>query len=83
MSEKEFLSNPSFENPGKNVNNILLHKNLGLEFVFKNEKINHTISEILGDNYSIDLSKIVMGVPDQWIPDWIKKNYHQWVVQII
>lgn len=76
LSEKEFLSNPSFEkkNPGKNINNILLHKNLALEFVFKNEKINHTISEILGDNYSIDLSKIVMGVPDQWIPDWIKKK---------
>ena len=72
------LSNPSFEkkNPGKNINNILLHKDLGLDFILKNEKINQVISKILGDNFSIDLSKIVMGVPDQWIPKWIKKNYH-------
>ena len=76
LSEKEFLDNPSVykTNPGKNINNILLDKNLELDFIFKNEKINQVISKILGDNYSIDLSKIVMGVPDQWIPDWIKKK---------
>lgn len=75
LSEKEFLDNPSVfkTNPGKNINNILLDKNLSLDFVFKNKKINEIITKILGKSYNIDLSKIVMGIPDQWIPEWIKK----------
>lgn len=75
LSEKEFLDNPSIykTNPGKNINNILLDKNLSLDFIFKNEKIDEVISKILGKNYNIDLSKIVMGIPDHWIPEWIKK----------
>lgn len=80
LSEKEFLDNPSFykTNPGKNINNILLHKNLTLDFIFKNKKINEIISKILGKSYNIDLSKIVMGIPDHWIPEWIKKYLSSW-----
>lgn len=75
LSEKEFLANPSIykTNPGKNINNILLDENLALDFVFKNKKIDEIISKILGKSYNIDLSKIVMGIPDHWIPEWIKK----------
>mgnify|MGYP002832373233 CR=1 FL=1 len=76
LSEKEFLKDPSFKkktNPGNDVNNILLDKSLALDFIFKNKKIDEIISKILGKNYNICLSKIVMGIPDHRVPEWIKK----------
>ena len=73
LKESEFLKNPSFKkkNPGKDKNNILLNKDLNLDFVFNNDVIKKTLTEILGKNYKIDLSKIVMGIPKDWVPTWI------------
>ena len=40
LNENEFLKDPSLtkKNPGRDINNILLDKNLNLDFIFKNEK---------------------------------------------
>ena len=76
LNENEFLENPSLvkKNPGREINNILLDKSLNLDFIFKNEKIIEILIEILGKNYKIDLSKIVMGIPENWVPNWIKNE---------
>ena len=76
LSEKQFLKDASFEkkNPGKKINNILLNKSLNFDFIFKNKKIDKIFTEILGEKYKIDLSKIVMGVPEKWVPSWVKKK---------
>lgn len=74
LDENEFLKDPTLikKNPGREINNILLHKDINLDFVFKNEKIKDTLTTILGEDYNIDLSKVVMGVPENWVPNWVK-----------
>ncbi len=74
LSQKEYLSgsksylkkNPA---PGRN----LLHK-LNCSFIFENKKFKKEMTKILGINYRILDSKLVMGVPDKFLPKWIKEE---------
>ncbi|KAF3982731.1 MAG: mitomycin antibiotic biosynthesis protein [Methylococcales symbiont of Hymedesmia sp. n. MRB-2018] len=45
-----------------------------LSCIENNEIILKTIQEMLGDDYEIVLKKAVCGVPDTWLPKWIKKK---------
>ncbi len=63
-------------NPGPGRN--LLNK-LETQFIFENKKFKNIMTSVLGKNYRILDSKLVMGFPIHYIPKWIleiKKNHH-------
>lgn len=72
LSKKEFLKgngsnlklNPS---PGNN----LLHK-INSSFIFENTFFINEMKKILGQNFRILNHKLVMGVPESYLPEWIK-----------
>jgi hypothetical protein len=73
LSEKEYFSgdksnfkkNPS---PGHN----LLDK-LDCAFIFENKMFKAEMKKTLGSNYRILDHKLVMGVPENYLPEWLKK----------
>jgi hypothetical protein len=70
--KKEFKNNPLLKktNPGKGIQNLAGECNL--DFIEKNPKILETLNFILGKNYEIMLSKFVVAVPINWMPDYLK-----------
>ena len=63
-------------NPGPGRN--LLNK-LDTQFIFDNNKFINLMKKVVGKNYRILDSKLVMGVPKYLIPKWIlemKKDSH-------
>ena len=73
LSKKNFLNkkklniklNPS---PGNN----LLHK-IDCSFIFENKFFINKMKKVLGQNYRILNHKLVMGVPENYLPSWVKK----------
>jgi hypothetical protein len=65
-SKTPFGSNPK---PGYN----LLHK-LDCKFIFDNKKFKKEMIKTLGENYRVLDYKLVMGVPDSYLPKWIVKE---------
>ena len=74
LDELEFNKDPRITktNPGPGVCNLAEKHNL--DFIFKNPDITNILTKLLGENYRTELYKFVMGVPDSWIPTWVKKK---------
>ena len=73
LTKKNFLDknksnlklNPS---PGNN----LLHK-INCSFIFENKFFINKMKKVLGENYRILNHKLVMGVPESYLPKWVKE----------
>ena len=76
QSEEEFKEEPKVNpmlkktNPGKGVQNLVDDYNI--DFIEKNPEIVKILKYILGENYEIMLSKFVVAVPNNWLPDYVK-----------
>ena len=91
QSEEEFKEelkvNPKLKktNPGKGIQNLVDEYNI--DFIEKNPEIIKTLKCILGENYEIMLSKFVVAVPNNWLPDYVKilnngaliSNFNQYI----
>jgi hypothetical protein len=58
-------------NPGRGVQNLAEEYNL--DFIEKNEYFIYCLNKLVGKDYEIILKKFVVGVPESWIPNWLKK----------
>lgn len=45
-----------------------------LALIEKNEEIVSTLQELLGPDYQIVIKKAVCGVPEVWLPEWVKEK---------
>ena len=71
-SQEACLSDPQMKktNPGKGICNLA--ENYDLDFIEKHPVFTQHLERILGNNYRILLQKFVVGVPNDWVPDWLK-----------
>ena len=71
-SKEDCLSDPQMKktNPGKGICNLA--ENYDLDFIEKHPVFTQHLERILGNNYQILLQKFVVGVPNNWVPDWLK-----------
>ena len=70
--KKEFLNKPKTKlNPGKGIQNLVDEYNL--DFIEKNKSVIELLKSILGEKYTIMLSKFVVAVPTEWMPNYVKK----------
>lgn len=56
-------------NPNPDKNNLLL--NLDTSFIELNPILRKILVEILGENFTIKLKKIICGLPDHTLPKWV------------
>jgi len=72
LSETEFDQNPVYKGvnpvPGRN---ILEHFQNKLDNIESCDVVVSTLSRVLGDQYEILNKKVICGVPETWIPDWV------------
>ena len=69
----EFKKKPKIKlNPGKGIQNLVDEQNL--EFIEKNKSIINLLKIILGENYEIMLSKFVVAVPNNWMPNYVRQR---------
>jgi hypothetical protein len=73
LSEDEYTKQNSHlkTNPTPSFNFLNQFPN-DLCFIEENSTIKDTITELLGDDYEIVDKKLVCGVPDSWVPEWVK-----------
>ena len=73
-SEKDFLENPDPKktNPGRGKNNFA--EKFDLSFIENNPIVKKNIELLVGKDHEILLKNFVIGVPDTWIPGWLKKK---------
>lgn len=81
FSEELFLTEKEYELQGNNLNanpekttNFLDKFSNELLEIEKNELIESNIIELLGEDYEIVIKKAVCGVPQHWIPQWVKEK---------
>lgn len=70
-SQEDVENDPQFEktNPGKGVCNLA--EKYDLSFIEDNEILKDHLEGILGRDYEIILKKFIVGVPEDWVPDWL------------
>ncbi len=73
LLEQEYKKNPQIKkvNPGKNIQNFVSKCNL--DFIEKNPQIVRILKKILGENYYVILSKFVVAVPRNWMPNYVEE----------
>jgi hypothetical protein len=75
LSEAEFLADPQYKGvnpmPGRNLLEALGSADA---FVEANPTISATLRELLGDGYVLLDKKLVCGVPESWLPDWLVRR---------
>lgn len=72
-TEEDFLKNPDSKktNPGRGKNNLA--EKFDLSFIEDNLIVKKDIEALVGEDYEILLKNFVIGVPDGWIPNWLKR----------
>ena len=75
LSESEFLANPQYKGvnpmPGRN---LLEAFGSADAFVERHSTISAVLRELLGDGYALLDKKLVCGVPESWLPDWLVRR---------
>jgi len=73
-SKKEYFKdpNPRKTNPGKDFNNLT--EKFDLSFIEEHPVLKKNLELLLGKNYETVMKNFVIGVPDLWLPQWLKKN---------
>ncbi|MCH9845430.1 MAG: phytanoyl-CoA dioxygenase family protein [Alphaproteobacteria bacterium] len=82
FSDNIFLTRESYQektashkgvNPSVDFNHVN-HYQQETQIIEQNDILTDTLQRLLGKNYHILLKKFVCGVPDLWIPQWIKEQ---------
>lgn len=70
IDEEQHRKNPRYTktNPGPGIN---FTEKVDLSFIEENPSFRNAMTTVLGPDYNILLKKFVVGVPDDWIPDWV------------
>jgi hypothetical protein len=70
IEEKQHRENPRWKknNPGPGIN---LTEKYDLDFIEKNSMFIDAMTKVLGPNYKIMLKKFIVGVPNDWLPEWV------------
>jgi len=72
LTESEFDQNPVYKGvnpiPGRN---ILENYQGELDKIENSDVVVATLSRVLGDQYEMLNKKVICGVPENWIPDWV------------
>ncbi len=75
LSAAEFVRNPQYvgvnPTPGRNLYDTLRSE---LDFVPRDAALSAAMHELLGPAYQCLNAKIVCGVPEQWIPAWLRER---------
>jgi len=73
IDEEQHKTNPRYKktNPGPGIN---LTENVDLSFIEENPDFKNAMTAVLGSDYNILLKKFIVGVPDNWIPQWVLKE---------
>lgn len=71
LTEEEFLADPQMvkTNPGPGQN---LTEEVNLDAIEKDKTFVSVLEELLGKDYVVLHKKFVVGVPDQWMPQWLR-----------
>jgi len=71
-SKEDFEKDPQMQktNPGRGIQNLA--EEYDLDFIEKNEIFIQCLNNLVGKDYEILLKKFVVGVPENWVPDWLK-----------
>ena len=75
LEEEAYRANPVHlgvnPKPGRN---ILEHFTTELDFVERDPALVETLTAVLGDGYEILLKKLICGVPRSAVPEWVRKE---------
>jgi len=73
IDEKQHKENPRWtkNNPGPGIN---LTEKFDLDFIERSEAFKNAMTKLLGPNYKIMLKKFVVGVPNNWLPNWVHEE---------
>jgi len=75
LSEAEFDANPQYKgvNPvdGRNLFQALKPQS---DFILQTPALRQALGDLLGSGYTVLNEKFVCGVPDKWLPDWLKSR---------
>lgn len=78
LDEETFLNNPEYTGvnpyPGRNILEQFQDITSSIESTSEVESI---LSGLLGDDYSIIRKKVICGVPEKWIPEWVLKRIRE------
>jgi hypothetical protein len=73
LDEAEFRRAPKFTGVNPRPGRNLLEK-FDTNFIFGEEKFNSEMARVLGPRWRILDYKFVMGVPDEYLPDWVRED---------
>jgi hypothetical protein len=75
MSEAEYLAQENHfnANPTKTFN-FLSQFEEQLQFIEQDPQLKAVLDHVLGDDYEVVIKKAVCGVPQAWLPDWIRER---------
>ncbi|MDB5980610.1 MAG: mitomycin antibiotic biosynthesis protein [Pseudomonas sp.] len=75
MDEVEYLAQENHlnANPTKTFN-FLNAFEPQLSFIEQDSRITELLDKVLGDDYEVVIKKAVCGVPDAWLPDWVRER---------
>ena len=70
INEEQHKTNPKYKktNPGPGIN---FTEKVDLSFIEENPSFRKAMTTVLGSDYKIILKKFIVGVPNNWIPDWV------------
>lgn len=75
MDQAEYLAQENHfnANPTKTFN-FLNQFESQLQFIEQDPRLTAVLDQVLGDDYEVVIKKAVCGVPDAWLPDWIRER---------
>jgi hypothetical protein len=75
MDEAEYLAQENHfnANPTKTFN-FLNQFDEQLQFIEQDPRLKGALDTLLGDDYEVVIKKAVCGVPDSWLPEWIRER---------
>ena len=73
IEEKQHKDNqkPTKKNPGPGIN---LTEKFNLDFIENNNSFKIAMTKVLGPDYKIMLKKFIVGVPINWLPEWVNEE---------
>jgi Phytanoyl-CoA dioxygenase (PhyH) len=75
MDEVEYLAQENHfnANPTKTFNFLNAFEEQ-LQFIEQDQRLTAVLDNVLGDGYEVVIKKAVCGVPDSWLPEWIREK---------
>ncbi|AUG42514.1 mitomycin antibiotic biosynthesis protein [Pseudomonas chlororaphis] len=75
MDEAEYLAQENHLNANPNKTfNFLNAFEPQLQFIEQDPRLSAVLDEVLGADYEVVIKKAVCGVPDSWLPDWVREK---------